>query len=188
MIIRERMIKTGELFGQKLWTPEEDAILKAYYPDKRAAHAALPHRTFQAVKSRGVTLGIAPRRMVWSAVDLKRLKKMRPTASSAELTEAFPGRSLSSILHAASYYGAKRRPRPPAKMGDPLVDEIRLRAFQLGFSICDLDEEAKSRGFFRSWARPKLLRYMERAIDILGGKLVIEWEDAGFEGSARKVG
>jgi hypothetical protein len=56
--LRRHMAKCGTtLAGQKLWTGAEIERLRLCYPDYRRACAALPGRTFNAIKSKALRRG-----------------------------------------------------------------------------------------------------------------------------------
>ncbi len=63
-----------------------------------------------------------------------------------------------------------------------LYDQIRRRAFDMNISMKDLDDATGLDGFFgrRREYDLRVIKVLQKAMDTLGGRLVIEWEDVGF--------
>ena len=64
---------------------------------------------------------------------------------------------------------------------DPLMDAIRKRSSALGYSLGDLHEVTGTKGRFRRnpWRHVRRInrRFVERAVEALGGHLTIVWDD-----------
>lgn len=85
--------------------------------------------------------------------------------------------SGSDVIRAGSYTKTNIAKRTPVLIGDPLVDAIRQRAFDLKISIADLDRSLGRGKIFRS-ARRRLPspRRLHDAVKALGGTLIVQWE------------
>lgn len=167
--------------GHRLWTPEEDEICRKYGHDYSILGARLPHRTYKALRARCQRLGIRPKRKRISAKQLSTLRRLYPSATKAELLDAFPGYTLRELHDLASYYGLKRRVRAFASTGFPIIDAVRERARELNYSMPDVDEIAGTGKYFQKagWfnhTRPNFV-YVSRAVEALGGTLVTVWDE-----------
>ena len=98
--------------GHPLWTPEEDAILKANYPDQKALRKLLGHRPPKGCRVRANKLGIKTRNIqLWTAAEVSRLRKLYPhVGTRAELMQHLPNRRWAQIT-------AKRNARGSADQG-----------------------------------------------------------------------
>ena len=181
------------------YTAAEDAVLRREYPTGGTAGALahLPGRVAKSVARRAKRLGLlrtgkAARGDDWSGADMGRLRRMWPNAPLEDVKAAFPGRTLAGIRTKAERLGVVRSLTAAhpiargARTDDPLLLEIRTRMAERNFTATDMAEVAGiKRGSVASWfaegAEPKL-RNVRRAVEALGGRLVIEWESDG-EGS-----
>jgi len=177
-LARRRGIAPG---GGKLWTEREDAIIRKFAPvDYPSAHKRLPHRSRRAIVARSFRLGTSRPRRPWLGSEVALLKKVYPVASLPELRARFPNCELKRLHRKAFNLGLKR-PRLWKKVGHPLVDGLRSRAAYLNMSMRDVEAFAGTKGHFHQTHR--LLRqnaeknHIARAVEALGGRLVIEWDD-----------
>ena len=178
---RRRMQFLGETpKGHPLWTESEDAICKQYGSNYSALMKKLPHRTYQALRSRCQKLGVRPRRQLMTAAELSKLRRLGPTAPVNKLLEEFPTRTLPQI-HALRKHYKIPRPKPPLlATGHPVLDVIRQRCAELRYSMVDLDELAGTKCYFRKgdWHRSGI-NYLAvcKAIIALDGEISVRWRD-----------
>ncbi|MER9079985.1 hypothetical protein [Mesorhizobium sp. M0895] len=166
------------------WSEEENAKCRQFHPDYAALAEALPHRTRQAIKRRCSDLKLcSPQARPWTAQEQSKLRRLYKTVSVAELREAFPDRSLSS-LHNRGAELSLRRYRPPyTSTGDRLLDGLREECSRRKLTMRDVDCLAKSGSYFtdRGWQGKGNsyynYRWIVRAIYALGGTLKVEWSE-----------
>jgi hypothetical protein len=158
------------------WARGEDAVLAAAYPDYDRAHRRLPHRTRAALKHRAAKLDIVRRRHVWTAPAVRRLTTLvAANASNIELARAFPHLRLTQIAAKIGHLGLPKRKIRLAVFDDLLLDGVRQRAVEEGLSLRDLDRLAATGRYFQSSTRRLVLAHVARAIAILDGDVVIQW-------------
>lgn len=134
--------------GDRLWQPWEDEIVLKYRHDLKQAAQELD-RTLIAITGRRHTLGCrkyAHHR--WTGAQIVKLRKIYPCAPMKEVLEAFPFASYSMILHAAQRFGVRRHRKPFMPTGNPLLDAVRARCFDLHFSLYDLDQMVSQKTFY----------------------------------------
>jgi hypothetical protein len=163
-----------------LWTEDDDAVAKRLYPDYQAICKALG-RTYSSIRHFCQRLGLAPKRHVWTAPEIARLRRMFPTATKDELRTAFHGFSFHHIALTATRHGFRRARRPFKPTGFDVIDQIRERSFQLGYSMPYLDEISCTKGYFtqQQWIAGKRVNYkaVAKAIKALDGEVSAEWND-----------
>lgn len=178
---RERMQKIGATpNGHSLWTEREDAIIREFYPDYRALQRKLRKRTYDALRGRAQSLGIQRRRHRWTAFEIARLRRLYPAASKSEIMAIVPGLKWETIKARARDLGLRRRVSLRAT-GFPLLDQIRRRCEELGYSMVDLDAIARTRRYFSKAAwnaagRPDLAKLVKAAA-ALDGLVSVEWRE-----------
>lgn len=181
--LRRRFERTGKtLGGQWIWTDEELGVCRELYPDSRAIQQRLQRRSAEAIRKKCEELGLASRRIPWTAADITRLRKIYRSASWDELFSAFPGRTEAAIRQTANKRGMLREKKPYKLTGNMALDQLRTRCFEQGFTMPDLDQYARSGQYFRrSQWRGKWRwysdRFVARAIRALGGRITAEWDD-----------
>lgn len=181
MELRRRMKRSGEApNGKPLWTAEELEICRRLYPDRIALAQRLQRRSSEAIRHKCEELGLASVRIAWTAADVTRLLKLYRSATWDELLAAFHGRTETAIRLAATKRGMRRARKPYKLTGYPLLDQVRQRCFEQGLTMRDLDQFARSRGYFggsawrRDWYSERLVG---RAVRALGGRITAEWID-----------
>lgn len=176
MVLLRHIERTGyTIAGDPVWTEAEIANLRACYPDREAAHAALRRRTPGAIAKKAWRLGLALSRRVWIKDDVFRLRRPYVTGVPiAGLVEMFPGKSRSQIWKKAQHMGYRRPRRPPKLTGMPLVDCIRQRAFECRLSMTDLDAFIGRKRYFVS-PRYENWQALQKAMEILGGAPKVHW-------------
>lgn len=177
---RARFLGTN-IKGHKLWTAQEDGVLRSNYPDLKAIYVLLPHRNRNAIWHRCQRLGLKQSRHQWRASEISKLRRIYPYAPQAIVLSEFPGISWDAIRMAAKYHGVQRRTkRPPYKRtGKQVIDAILSRLEDIGWSLGDLDDAARTGRYFRShsWRRFKLkFDHIHRAVRALDGELLPAWK------------
>lgn len=181
--MRDTLRRTGfTLSGKKLWTDDEVAVLKAYAPDYDECVRRLPHRTRKAVMCQAHLRGLGARRPDWTMTDIAKLRKLFPMASKSALLAAFPTRTWHGIEQAARTHGAKRDRSPLKITGFPILDQIKARTQEIGWTMKDLDAEARTGNYFDRQSYRRALHQpspekLVRAILALGGTIEINWGD-----------
>lgn len=163
--------------GRWLWTPVEDAILLDLYPDYSALVSSLPGRTRKAIERRADKLRISTPRRIWSAEEF--LRMAAPYRQGAPLSAILPllcEKTVDQVYRKAGKCRIKRPKRRPRHTGLTIVDSIRQRAFDLNFTMRELDEETGKTCYFQN---PTSLRWdrIARAIECLGGRPVIHFSE-----------
>lgn len=179
---RARMLRSGTtLKGDKLWTDEEDEVLRSNYPDHRKMTVELPHRTKVAVYRRCAILGMKSERREWKASELSKLRRLYHKATHQEIMAEFPGCTWASISARARYHGISGTYRHKyLRTGKPIMDAILGRIEDIHWSLRELDEASKTGRYFRNecWRRSKLnIKFMQRAIQALDGELKVSWKE-----------
>lgn len=179
MLAKERMRITGYTpLGRKLWSVDDDEIVRALYPSYADMKARLPERTLRALHARCEALGIAKKIHWWLGSEIAKLRRLYPTASRDKLRDEFPGLTWPAIQGAACRYGVKRARRKYKRTGRSLMDALLARIEEIGWTLRDLDEESKTGKYFRNgyWRRSKPnYGRLARAVRALDGRLVVEW-------------
>lgn len=170
------------------WTEAEDDIIRQFTPDHAELALRLPHRSKQAIHTRVRVLNAAVRQCdsPVTAREEKRIKQLSECFSSVDVIASIMGRNantIRSILERRRWPMKKARPKPT---GSRLYDEVRERAFDMNISFRDLDRDLAYRSrFFSSLAQVKdvSIGMIAKAVEALGGRLVIEWEPLDEEES-----
>jgi hypothetical protein len=179
--IREKMLRSGfTLFGQKLWTEDEDFICRLFHPDFFALRQILYNRTECAIRARCRKLGLTSPRKTWGPLDKQRLRKLYPEATHDELRAAFPGVEIERIRKVAQYYGYRRKRKPYKITGVLPLDQLRTRAYDIGWYMPDVDDEAGTGRYFRSRgckSKYPNFKAIQRGVKALGGHLEAAWDE-----------
>jgi hypothetical protein len=107
--------------GTTNFTSEEDELIRTLYPvaTRDEILAKLPGRTWYAITSRAMRLGVR-RRKVWSTKEDEILRQHYPTLPDEKLLEMLPGRSLLSIRSRANELGLRKATRWSAEEDERL--------------------------------------------------------------------
>lgn len=93
--------------------------------------------------------------------------------------ERLPGLPWSKIRAHAHWHGIRRRKKPYCLTRYPLLDAIRQRCWEMGYSMVDIDEFAGTGEFFQcaQWWRSKrkIPLAINKAVDVQGGTMQIQW-------------
>jgi len=168
--------------GHRLWNEDEDDICRKYYLNYKRLLTMLPGRTPAAIQSRCRDLGIQNKLKPWTADEHLRFRKAYRTLPTKDLASAFPGRTLRALHQRGVEYNLSRPKKPYAKTGNYLLDELRSECSRRNITMRDLDQFARSKNYFaqKLWSGKRgTVRYqvIVNAIQCLGGKLEITWED-----------
>ena len=180
---RAIMARTGyTMSGQKLWTSDEVEKLRRLYPKYtyKQLERFLVGRSYWAIRGKCQGLGIVPNRHIWTAAEISKLRHLFRTGTVADIKAEWPKRTYAHISRVANYHGIRRGRRPLKATGLPLIDQIRDRAYELGYSMPDLDEIAGTKTYFQvaQWNRgPVNQKAIARAVKALDGNLIAVWND-----------
>ncbi|CVI14849.1 conserved hypothetical protein [Agrobacterium fabacearum CFBP 5771] len=179
--IREKMLRSGfTLFGQKLWGEDEDLVCRLVHPDIFALRQILYARSEGAIRARCRKLGLTSPRRTWGPLDKQRLRKLYPEATHDELRTAFPGVEIERIRRVAHYYGYRRKRKPYKITGVVPLDQLRVRAYDNGWYMPDIDDEAGTGRYFRSRgykSKYPNFKAIQRGVKVLGGRLEAVWDE-----------
>lgn len=177
---RLRMQRSGfNPSGCRLWSEQEVSLLSQFSGQYDKLVKLLPGRSRGAIRVKSSQLGLGYRCHRWTASGLSKLRRMYPAASKSEICAAFPSLSWTQIKDTARYYHLPHRRKRPYKLtGHPALDEVRKRCYEIGWTMLDLDKEARTGTYFSrcAWIRYKLnLGNLARAIEALDGVIDIKW-------------
>lgn len=177
---RNGIRRSGIVCGHRVWLEEEVALLSRHHPDMRVLISALHPRTYKSIKQKAVKVGIARKYHCWTSAERLLLRKLYARAPREEILAHFPGIRWRSISDRAQTWGFKRLPNEYKSTGFPLLDLVRQRCRDLGYSMGDLDEMAHTGFYFRKshWRSQKSPEIqIAKAVACLGGKLQIHWDE-----------
>lgn len=184
---RQRMQRTGVTFGgARMWSEDEIAIVVRLvgmmtYKDM-SAH--LPGRSIGAIADKARKMRLVTKQPRWSDADISNLRKLYQRGTLDELRKAFPGHTAKAIKSAALARGFLRPAKRYKPTGVSLVDHILERAFDLGYSLFDLDEICQSGRYFRNQSWRNGTAYhgpLLRAVKELGGHIEVAWDDDQYD-------
>lgn len=180
--MRRHFALTGKTrSGQLLWTEDELRLLRQLYPMPYAEIAKrLPGRTPGAIRKKAGHMGLSPKVHVWTGAEIKTLRRVYTTGSTADIKAAFPGLRMRQITAIANFYKIYRPRKPYLPTGIRVIDQIRQRAFEIGYSMRDIDELARTKQYFfsGSWRYNLDYKAIGRAITALDGEVVAVWNDS----------
>ncbi|AWM23463.1 hypothetical protein AOX55_0000178 [Sinorhizobium fredii CCBAU 25509] len=175
---RRRIQREGvTMSGSIVWTEAEIQILYQI-PSNLQAHERLPHRTIKAIEHQRRKQSLSRQIHWWTAAEISKLRRMYPRCSKEEICATFPHATWNSIKHAALRHSFRREKPPYKPTGHPAIDQIREKCYAIGWSLVDLDLEAKTRRYFaHGCLRSKGPNYkaIHRALNVLQGRISIEW-------------
>lgn len=165
--------------GTRLWTkPEIDIVLK-YYPNFEKMTDLLPHRTERACRNKWYES--TSKRIInpWTGAELMVLRRLYPHADREYLIKSLPKRSVYAI-HSRACLLKIRRPLPKFRLcGVCIIDDIKLRARKMNYTMKELDAETGSNDYFRSVSLSGYVRIRSilSALELLGGRIEIIWKE-----------
>lgn len=163
------------------WTYAESEILRESWPSIEAIRKRLPHRTEGAIRFMAKRCGLIPDKIqhIWTAAQDRNLKRMAANgATRKEMADAL-GLTALQVAGRLQYTKTQIAKRAPVLLGDPLVDAVRRRAFDLKISMVDLDRSLGRHKVFQNAWKQKLVGpiHLHKAVKALGGSLVVQWEE-----------
>jgi len=148
--------------NQNLWTPGQDRIIMRY-KSPRAAYKAIrgKHPLGSVVQRRYqlrhaetlITTRKPGERRIWAHQEEKLLRELWPTAGTANaIASHFPRFTISQIRNKAHTMHLKKKymgeAYVPTEGHRTLVDQIRIRAKEDGFTFKALDKELGTENYF----------------------------------------
>jgi hypothetical protein len=109
----------------------------------------LPGRSWHAVRSWAQKMGLTIKRHVWTGAEITKLRRLYQHGTMQEVRDAFPGFSDRHLCKIANNHRMARPRRRFKSTGVGAIDQIRDRAFDLGYSMPDVDELAHSKKYFQ---------------------------------------
>jgi hypothetical protein len=165
--------------GHKLWTSDEDEVVRSLFPDYRAMHEALPHRSYSGFRYKAKLLKLVKPRPQFTAKELSIVRRVYPNGTQKELLALLPGRAWPAIRKFAAHNGIYRERVPFRPTGVAVLDQIRSRCRELNYTMPDLDKLVKSKKYFSDakWLSGHIhLRAIGRAVRVLFGDLKADWK------------
>ena len=160
------------------WTFNETEALRSYWPDLEVLRRLLPHRTESAVRKMANTLGLVSEKEqhIWTCPEDRALRKMAAEGVSRKEIAVALNLKVRQVANRMNYCRINLARKPPVLAGDPLVDAVRRRLFDMRISIADFDRSLGGRNVFRQ-NKPKSANLIAKAVKALGGRLTIEWPE-----------
>jgi hypothetical protein len=162
------------------WSPAEDAILLANQSlENRRLPALLPSRTRKAIEHRRVKLrALKSEKRRWSREEDKMLRAKYASEDTAALAGLL-GHSVDATHKRAWRLGVRKQSILLKPRGVPLLDELRKRAAEDGFSLADVGREIGIRpNCIRGDGSNYLnIQRLVQAVEFFGGTVEINWRD-----------
>ncbi|TGE89206.1 hypothetical protein C9418_12735 [Rhizobium sp. SEMIA 4032] len=176
--MRERIRRSGMVAGKSLWTDAEREIIRTLAPDYNSIAKLLPNRTRKAIRQQASQLGSARNMHIWTGAELAKLRKLYPSAESAQICAVFPHSPWENIKKVARYHGFRRARKPYKPIGNPPIDGLLLKCVEANLRYEDLDKICRSKTYFKgsSWRyqKPNYNRFL-KAIEYLEGRISVSW-------------
>ncbi len=160
------------------WTLKEHEVVIDHWPDVTAIEARLPHRTRAAIMNFAGKCNLRKPLHIWTAAEDRLLKQRVREGVPRKAIAAELGLSVERVANRMGYAKIRYGRRAPSSTGNPLMDAIFTRAFEMNFSRADLDEACGSGGAFRRWSPVRKIskKHVSKAVELLGGRLMPVWE------------
>lgn len=173
---RAYMAKTGLTYaGQKIWTFDEIVVLRSWYPDYQSLLRLLPERTARAISNKAGKLGLARSRFIWSEPEFATMKPLYLRGMPMrEILPWLDNKTAKQVWKKAWNRGVRRPRRPPRLTGFAVLDAVRRRAFELNFSMKDLDTITGRNSYFRC-PRHVDWKAVQQVLPYLGGSATVVW-------------
>jgi hypothetical protein len=175
------MHKTGfTLYGDRIWTAEELVKLRELHGTMTLTELAKRlGRSYSGVRAKGQELRLSKKRHVWTGAEIHKLRKIYTQGSRREIAEAFPDVNIVHLTKIANNHRIYKKQRPFKSTGIPVLDEVRRRAFELGYSMVDLDAIAGTGKHFQKayWHPSPNYRAIAKAVIAMDGQLTAVWND-----------
>lgn len=167
----------------QFWNEKEDLACCLFWRSPAYLKSLLWWRTLGAIKWRCKHLGLVKYwDHRWTAREIAILRRLYPKGTREEICEAIPGVEWRKICVAARYYGFRRDKKPYKITGIVANDQVRLRCYDIKWTMRDLDEECRTGRYFQTRGyRTKYpnFKHINRAVEWLGGQLEVRWDDVG---------
>lgn len=177
---RSRIQRSGvSCSGQKLWTADEDEIIRSLYPKYVEIMKRLPHRTYRACLTRARKLKVVDERPPYTMRELSVVRRLYPAGEREEILSLLPGRTWQQIGDLAGRHGISRLPKSFTPTGVLVLDQIRARCRELNYTMPDLDKMIRGKGYFgkANWYAGHIhYRDIGRAVNVLYGNLRVDWK------------
>lgn len=114
-----------------------------------------------------------------TAREEKKIRELIEHFSSIDVVAALIGRKPRTVHNFISRRGWSLKKPKPRATGYRLYDEVRRRAHDMNLSYVDLDRSLgyRRKMFAATSSAPKVsIGMIQKAVEALGGRLVIEWE------------
>ena len=162
------------------WGAEEDDLVRALYPDYIALQTHFPLRSLGSIRGRAKSLGIQHKRRRWLASHRAILRREWDAGKTVAqiAAEHFPDVEPNQAKWWASFNvrGTRER-RALAKLGSPVLDDIRTRARERGLTMAQLDKQCGAGVYFQHNRKEVVVRWVVAAVEMLGGDLDVAWRD-----------
>jgi hypothetical protein len=167
--------------GHREWEVDEICKVIKLYPDYDKMQAALPHRTYAALRNAAKQFAAVRKRHIWTMKENTTLKRLwEAGAAKAELCATFPSVSYRAIKsHAVDMKLGRRGGRRLKEFDATALDKIRQRASDDGHTLVELDRLAGTGRYFQKSNRKIIPKHVVKAIIALGGTWDIDWNDEG---------
>ena len=162
------------------WTFREVEIMREHWPDIEKIQALLKWRTVNAIRDMARRCGLIPPKVqhIWTAAQHSTLRRLAGKRTPRKDIAKQLGLTVQQVANRLNYSKIGIGKRPPVSLGEPLVDSVRQRAFQLKISMVDLDRSLGPRKAFQtSNVKKGTPGILHQAVKALGGRLTIEWLD-----------
>ncbi|MBX9455834.1 MAG: hypothetical protein KL863_07330 [Rhizobium sp.] len=167
----------------RIWKEREDLACRLFWEEPWLLRRLLYWRTPGAILWRCKHLGLIKYwDHRWTAREIAILRRLYPKGTREEICEAIPGVEWRKICVAARYYGFRRDKKPYKITGIVANDQVRLRCYDIKWTMRDLDEECRTGRYFQTRGyRTKYpnFKHINRAAEWLGGQLEVRWDDFG---------
>lgn len=166
------------------WTPPEDAVIRASFPNFGLAAAVLTWRTRAGIKDRASALGLRQPDFYWSKSNQELiLRCVERGEGLSAITMRFPGKTKHSIARLVARLGKKGSwCGTPPSLNSPhlIITDIKQRCLDKGVPFKAISHAAGTKGLLKSnTIRKAGLSHarIAKAVELLGGELYAEWED-----------
>jgi hypothetical protein len=161
------------------WTLREHEVVVSHWPRVEEISRRLPHRTVTAIRGFAGKCNLRKPMRQWKQTEDSLLRKRVKQGVSRQEIARELGMTLNQVANRMAYANIHYERKPPQRTGNHLRDEIFQRAFDLNLSRKDLDELCCSGNIFSKWSPSQKVhnRHIWRAVNRLGGKLTVEWDE-----------
>ena len=166
------------------WTPSEDAVIQAGFPNYGLIASVLTWRTRIAIKWRSRELGLTHSEYFWSERDKDLVRRCVERGEGwAALKLRFPDKSKHAISQLIRRLSLKQPwEGSPARTDSPhlIITDIKRRCLDEGVSFMAISRAAGTDSLLKAHTiRKNGLSHarIAKAVELLGGELYAEWED-----------